>query len=78
MPVEYSYTRSQVRYIYMYAHICEANFTVAASSMIQELDAPVPAAAEENASELERPTEYLRRRCPICFGGTFHHDPSAM
>ncbi|KAJ7117053.1 hypothetical protein C8R44DRAFT_627243 [Mycena epipterygia] len=24
-----------------------------------------------------RPSEYLRRRCPACFGGDFKHDPSA-
>ncbi|KAJ7085326.1 hypothetical protein C8R44DRAFT_543346, partial [Mycena epipterygia] len=25
-----------------------------------------------------RPSEYLRRRCPACFGGDFKHDPSAV
>jgi hypothetical protein len=24
----------------------------------------------------ERPSEYLRKRCPICFGGTQLHDPN--
>jgi hypothetical protein len=27
---------------------------------------------------LKRPSEYLRKRCPLCFGGEQIHDPTAM
>lgn len=27
---------------------------------------------------ISRPTEYLRRRCPLCFGGLTCHDPNIM
>ncbi|EDQ99039.1 uncharacterized protein LACBIDRAFT_317733 [Laccaria bicolor S238N-H82] len=29
-------------------------------------------------SDLQRPSEYLRKRCPLCFGGDNPHDPNFM
>lgn len=31
-----------------------------------------------NEEPLKQPSEYLRKRCPLCFGGEKIHDPSAM
>jgi hypothetical protein len=31
-----------------------------------------------NKEPLERPSEYLRKRCPLCFGGDQTYDQSAM
>lgn len=32
----------------------------------------------EPSKPLLRPSEYLRRRCPLCFGSKVPHDPNAM
>ena len=29
-------------------------------------------------SDLQRPSEYLQKRCPLCFGGDNPHDPNFM
>jgi len=34
--------------------------------------------AMDGESNLNRPSEYLRGRCPLCFGGEKCHDPTEM
>ena len=43
----------------------------------QNTDSPAEA-TQEVRQELLRPSEYLRRRCPLCFGGQNCHDPNSM
>jgi len=33
---------------------------------------------QAEASKQDRPSEYLRARCPACFGGQRCHDPNEM
>lgn len=63
-----------------------------ADSEEDEVDSPSASSAEEGSDEegetesehdrgdppLLRPSEYLRQRCPLCFGGKNFHDPSVM
>lgn len=52
-------------------------FTSAGRSGQGNAPAPAPAdRAEPMPPPLERPSEYLRRRCHLCFGGAVAHDES--
>ncbi|KAF8870464.1 hypothetical protein CPB84DRAFT_1855562 [Gymnopilus junonius] len=37
-----------------------------------------PVADDANTPPLDRPSEYLRERCPVCFGGKDWHQPQEM
>jgi hypothetical protein len=39
-----------------------------------------PSAAEQSSTQTPRtrPSDYLRRRCPLCFGGSTTRDPNMM
>lgn len=50
------------------------------SSSPPPASSPPPSAAGQSSTQepLTRPSDYLRRRCPLCFGGSTIRDPNMM
>ncbi|KII83750.1 hypothetical protein PLICRDRAFT_83678, partial [Plicaturopsis crispa FD-325 SS-3] len=48
------------------------------SDLRSEGDSADGAVDDDDVPPLSRPSEYLRQRCPLCFGGKTCHDPSVV